>query len=203
MRTETYGGGREYRSTRRAKDAEAVLGESLAVLIAIGAGALALIGLLVGFNIIETDNPYNNGLLWLMSSVIAAIGANVFRREPHVPVPPAESTETRGRSATTGLEAMVNVGNGMAVMTAIGAGALGVIGLLVGFDNIGTDNPFNNGVLWLVAGIVTAICANVFRREHHVFDESELRTTTTRTSYEPRAGGAEPDMGDRPETRMR
>jgi hypothetical protein len=82
-RTQTYGGRTRDRS-RMAKDAETVLGNSLATMIAAGAGALAVIGLLVGFNIMETDNPFNNGLLWLAAAIATALCANVFRREHHI-----------------------------------------------------------------------------------------------------------------------
>ena len=80
-RTESYG---RYEKMRAAKDAEFLVGNSLATLVAIGSGVLAAIGLLVGYDVIDTENPFNNGLLWLASSITAALGANVFRREHHI-----------------------------------------------------------------------------------------------------------------------
>jgi hypothetical protein len=82
------------------------------------------------------------------------------------------------------------VGNSLATMIAAGAGALAVIGLLVGFNVINTDDPFNNGLLWLAGAIATALCANVFRREHHIIDEDEVR----------RVMGYDRDMGGRYDT---
>jgi hypothetical protein len=82
-RTHTYGG-RTFDRTRLAKDTETMLGNSLATIAALGAGALAAIGLLVGFDVIDTANPFNNGLLWLASSITTGLCANVFRREHHI-----------------------------------------------------------------------------------------------------------------------
>jgi hypothetical protein len=82
-RTQAYGG-RDYQRMRAAKDTETIVGNSLATLVAIGAGALALIGLLVGFGVIDTDNAFNNGILWLAASLTTALCANVFRREHHI-----------------------------------------------------------------------------------------------------------------------
>jgi hypothetical protein len=44
--------------------------------------------------------------------------------------------------------------------------------MLVAFDYIDTsvNTPFDNGMIWLVSALVLAISANVFRREHHIFD---------------------------------
>lgn len=72
-------------------------------------------------------------------------------------------------------DAETMLGNSLATIVAIGAGALAVLGLLVGFDIIDTARPFENGLLWLAAAITTGLCANVFRREHHILDEDEVR----------------------------
>ena len=82
-RGETYGG-QNMDKARAAKDAETMVGNGIATLLALTAGGLAALGLLVGFDVIDTDNPFNNGLLWLASSLTAAIGANAFRREHHI-----------------------------------------------------------------------------------------------------------------------
>ena len=87
-------------------------------------------------------------------------------------------------------DAETMVGNGIATALAVTAGALAVIGLLVGFDIINNENPFENGLLWLASAITAAIGANVFRREHHILDEDEVRRTETR----PMSGGSESDI---------
>lgn len=87
-------------------------------------------------------------------------------------------SETYGTRANArmGKDIETMVGNSLAVLLAALAGGLGVLGLLVGFDIISTDEPFNNGILWLASAITTGLCANVFRREHHIIDEDEVRT---------------------------
>jgi hypothetical protein len=70
------------------------------------------------------------------------------------------------------------VGNSVATILAVTAGVLAVIGLLTGFDAIDVQNPFESGMLWLATAIVSGLCANVFRREHHILDEDEVRRGT-------------------------
>lgn len=81
-RTETYG--RQGDKARMAKDAETMLGNSFATILAITSGVLAALGLLVGFDIIDVERPFESGLLWLASGVVAGLCANVFRREHHI-----------------------------------------------------------------------------------------------------------------------
>lgn len=82
--------------------------------------------------------------------------------------------ETHGRTRMAkDVETMV--GNSIATILATGAGALGVLGLLTGFDMINVVNPFETGLLWLSGGVVAGLCANAFRREHHILDEDEVR----------------------------
>lgn len=83
-RTESQGGTRTPERMRVAKDAETMLGNGIAGLMAIGAIVLLVIGLLVGFGIVNTDDPFNNGILWLVAGLIVAINANAFRREHHI-----------------------------------------------------------------------------------------------------------------------
>ncbi len=65
--------------------------------------------------------------------------------------------------------------NSLATILAGLAIAAGVIGLLVGFGRLGNGvNPFQDGMIWMVGGIILGLAANVFRREHHVVDNSEL-----------------------------
>jgi hypothetical protein len=90
-------------------------------------------------------------------------------------------------------DADVVVGNSLATIGVATAATLGVIGLLVGFDIIDTDRPFENGLLWLASGLIAALCANAFRREHHVIDvdEQRLRGDMMYTEGRPLSGGAE------------
>ena len=90
------------------------------------------------------------------------------RIETHMPA----RTEYKTRAAK---DTETMVGNGLATLLAIGTVALMALGLLVGFDVINTDQPFDNGMLWLISSIPAGLAANVFRREHHILDEDEVR----------------------------
>jgi hypothetical protein len=85
-------------------------------------------------------------------------------------------------------------GNSLATILAGLAIAAGVIGLLVAFGQINEDatNSFQDGMVWMVAGLILGITANVFRREHHVVDAdlSGLR--------QPLSGGSEQRGYDEP-----
>jgi hypothetical protein len=67
------------------------------------------------------------------------------------------------------------LGNSLATILAGLAVAAGVIGMLMAFGYINEDstNAFQDGMIWMVGGLIMAICANVFRREHHVVDYDE------------------------------
>ena len=64
------------------------------------------------------------------------------------------------------------LGNSLATILAALAVAAGVVGMLMVFEYINEDsaNPFQDGLTWMIGGLILAICANVFRREHHVVD---------------------------------
>lgn len=74
------------------------------------------------------------------------------------------------------------VGNSLALILSGLAVASGVIGMLVAFSYIREDNinPFEDGIVWLVSGLILAITANAFRREHHVVDPDERRDAPMR-----------------------
>jgi hypothetical protein len=78
-------------------------------------------------------------------------------------------------------------GNGLATILAGLAVAAGVIGLLVAFGQINEDatNSFQDGLVWMISGIILGITANVFRREHHVVDPSDV------AMRQPLQGGSE------------
>ena len=77
--------------------------------------------------------------------------------------------EHRARDVETWLS------NSVATIVAIAAVGAGVIGMLVAFGYISTtqNTPFENGIVWMVGGLILAISATVFRREHHVVDPGD------------------------------
>jgi hypothetical protein len=89
----------------------------------------------------------------------------------------AETQHTRYGRTTSAKDLETWLGNSLATILAGLAVAGGVIGLLMVFGYINKDstNPFQDGMAWMVGGLIMAICANVFRREHHVVDYDERR----------------------------
>lgn len=109
-----------------------------------------------------------------------------------------QRTETySGRRPNTRVikDAETWLANSLATILAGLAVASGVIGLLVAFGYMNEDsvNPFQDGIIWLVGGIVLGLCANVFRREHHVVDNTEIL----------RRGGFDDDTGRLSDERVR
>jgi hypothetical protein len=81
-----------------------------------------------------------------------------------------EAPFREGRRSSMMTDAETWLGNALATILA-GAGiACGVIGLLVAFEYISTsvNTAFQDGMVWMVGGLVLAISATVFRREHHI-----------------------------------
>ena len=69
------------------------------------------------------------------------------------------------------------LGNSLALIMVGLAVAAGVIGMLVAFEyiNEGNTNPFEDGMVFLIGGVILAISANAFRREHHITDLDDRR----------------------------
>lgn len=94
-----------------------------------------------------------------------------------------QRTDTRGMHAgtTRGVKDVETwLANSLATILAGLAIASGVIGLLVAFGYINGDNSvnhFNDGMVWLVMGLVLGLGANVFRREHHIVGPDETRSS--------------------------
>lgn len=81
------------------------------------------------------------------------------------------------------------IGNSLATILAGLGVAAGVIGLLVAFGylNDNATNPFEDGMVWMIGGIILTLAGNVFRREHHIVDPQTPRSV----SAQPLQGGAE------------
>jgi hypothetical protein len=83
-----------------------------------------------------------------------------------------QDVDRHGGNAMTDLEAWL--GNGLALILSALAIASGVIGLLVSFGYINDSvDSFENGMVWLIGGVILGICANAFRREHHIVDDKD------------------------------
>ena len=97
-----------------------------------------------------------------------------------------QRTETRPYSDhRTAKDVETWLGNSLATILAALAVGAGVVGMLMVFEYINEDSttPFEDGLTWMIGGLILGICANVFRREHHVVDYDERGfTPTTRDS---------------------
>lgn len=72
----------------------------------------------------------------------------------------------------TDLEAWL--GNGLALVLTLLALASGAIGVFTSFSYFWhSDDPFSAGMVWLAGGIILAISANAFRREHHIVNDKD------------------------------
>ena len=94
----------------------------------------------------------------------------------------AQSYSSDVRRSTGGMAKDVEtwLANSLATILA-GAGiAGGVIGWFVAMgyvDHANSLTDFDGGMIWMAGGLILAIAANVFRREHHVVDPKEVAST--------------------------
>ncbi len=163
------------RSMNSAHNLEAWVGNSLAAILATLAVASGVIGLLVAFGYLNGDaiNPFQNGLVWLVGGLILGVAGNVFRREHQI----ATASEADHRAGMA-------LGNGLATILALLSIAAGVVGLLVAFGYIHGDavNSFQDGIVWMIGGLILGIAGNVYRREHRIestFDERPAASERT------------------------
>ena len=112
--------------------------------------------------------------------------------------------DMRHRAGTTAKDVETWLANTLATLLAGVGVAAGVIGFLVAFGYLDKPNSltdFDAGIVWMFGGLILAIAANVFRREHHMVDPRDVEPNTYRETLRP-----EP-MGDsevpRTETRTR
>jgi len=88
----------------------------------------------------------------------------------------AESLPRPREGTQRSSDALTWAGNGLAALLSALAISAGVIGMLVAFDVIGNaSEPFEDGLMWLLGGVVIALAANVFRREHHLAPAAQAR----------------------------
>lgn len=148
----------------------------LAYLFALGAIAMGVIGLLVGFDVISNGaegdvtggNHFWNGLVWMLPTVSAALLAMALHRtDHHLTRSPA--------SPVAGHEGMWQSEHWTAWLTAAGAVAMGVIGVLVGFDVISKGADQFDGILWGFASVGAAVLTNTLHavRHHQIASDEE------------------------------
>lgn len=168
--TATYRGAQGRTSARTG--AETWVGNGLAM-IAAGAGiALAVIGMMVAFGYLHdgSPRPFQDGISWMALGLIAAVGANLFRREHHV----VDETVDDRMNRANDIDAWA--GNGLgAIIMGLGVAAA-VIGLLVNFLVINDTNvnPFEDALIWFTGGLTLVAASLVCRRERPVGDTTRF-----------------------------
>lgn len=159
MATRTYDRSDE-RAGRVAYNAE----HWLAWLMALGALVMGSIGLLVGFGIIGDDVStleagavagvdlvnWQEGVLWLLPAVaIGLLGLALHGTEHHA--------RSSAMAASDSNRSLFTAEHGLAYLAGLGTIAAAALCLLVGFDVFNSDNTFEDGVLWGMAGIVIGV----------------------------------------------
>lgn len=181
-----------HHTTKASTGVEAWVGNGLAILMAGTGIALGVIGMMIAFGYLHdtSPRPFQDGLSWMALGLVAAVGANLFRREHHV----VDETVDDRMNRANDIEAWV--GNGLGTII-VGLGvAAGVIGLLVNFLIINETNinPFEDAVVWFTGGLILVASGLVCRRERPVTDTTRVlrRDDTPATehvdhaNYEPR-----------------
>jgi uncharacterized membrane protein HdeD (DUF308 family) len=196
---------------------------SLAWVMALGALALAAIGLLAGFGIIGSDDEagaaaeaggvaqavgadlanWQEGLLWIIPAISAAILAYTLHNTGH-----HRARSTRRETVSEGSESgMFNTEHSLAYLMAILAIGSGALGLLVGFDVFENENTFADGMLWALASLVPATLALALHevRHHQMASEEDVivrlieeRTGPRTTTTAPRTERVADRPGERP-----
>ncbi|MCC6381853.1 MAG: hypothetical protein IT304_05050 [Dehalococcoidia bacterium] len=140
----------------------------LAYLVALGAIVMGVIGLLVGFDVISNGaegdvtggSHFWNGVVWLLPAISAALLSMALHRTDH--------HLTRSQASPDGAhEGMWQGEHWTAWLVAAGAVAMGVIGILVGFNVIGPGVDMFDGVLWGFASVGAAVLTNTLHAVRH------------------------------------
>ncbi len=89
----------------------------------------------------------------------------------------AGTYDVRHKASTTAKDVETWLANSLATLLAGLGIAGGVIGFLVAMGYLDHPNSltdFDAGIVWMFGGLILAIAANVFRREHHVVDPKDV-----------------------------
>lgn len=106
----------------------------------------------------DNANPLADGFVWMLPAIAAAMLANCLHRNEH-----------HKRATNSNMESDKKFGaeHGMAYLVAAGSIAAGTLALLVGFDVFDRGNVQQDGWLWGLAAIGTAILANTLHAVGH------------------------------------
>jgi hypothetical protein len=171
----------------KAQDAAFGFEHALAWLMALAAIVLGVIGLLIGFDILDLRGAdadagiqiagnadlialpgnFMDGTMLIFAGITAAILAFTLHSSDHHRM---RDVSTLNKSD----QSMWSVEHGLAYIMAIGSIALVVIGLLVGYGAFDTDNSQLDGLLWIWSGFGAGILtATLHAVRHHQFAETD------------------------------
>jgi len=170
----------------------------LAWVFTAGAIAMAVIGLLIGFGMLdawETDvfqdegdvigprGSFWDGMLWMIGALsLYMLGHALHQSEHHFGQNPSEIDSTN--------KSLFTVEHALSWVAALAALVLGVIGLLVAYDAFDNDNTVFDGILWMLASLGASIgAATLHTVRHHQMasEEDYIVSVVERYSTSPRS----------------
>ncbi|HEX6031256.1 MAG TPA: hypothetical protein VFY90_07475 [Tepidiformaceae bacterium] len=167
----------------------------LAWLFAVLALAMGVIGVLIGFDVLDFRNDvigpdvraardFNEALLWLMPAVAAALLSLALHQTDHHRATRISATSTDDRES-----GLYRLEHGAAYVMAAATIAAGALTLLVGYDAFGNDNIERDGQLWawaaITCGVVTYTLHSVRHHQLAVEEDVIVRIIEERTGGVP------------------
>lgn len=154
----------------------------LAWVFAVIAIVLGVMGLLVGFDVLDirddvvgggavaSARDFDEALLWMLPAIGAAVLSLALHRTEHHR---SRSAAARTETADTNL---YRVEHGAAYLVALAAIVAGVAGMLVGYDVFDNGNTERDGYLWVIGGIVLTVLTNTLHsvRHHQMVAEEDV-----------------------------
>jgi hypothetical protein len=171
----------------------------LAYICLVGAIAMAVIGLLIGFGQIDAWNTglgadevtapmsatFWDGLLWITVALsLYMLSSALHQTEHHFDRPPS-TLDSANKSMWAGEHYV-------AYLTAIAAIALGVLALLVAYDAFGNDNTVFDGLLWMFTSLgasIGTLTLHTVRHHQAATDEDYIMSVVERHSTAPHTSG--------------
>lgn len=172
----------------------------IAYILLIGAIAMAVIGLLIGFGQLDAwdtglganevtapmSSTFWDGLLWITGALsLYMLSSALHQTEHHFDRAPS-TLDSANRSMWTGEHYL-------SYITAIAAIALGVLALLVAYDAFSNDNTVFDGLLWMFTSLgasIGTLTLHTVRHHQSAADEDYIMSVVERHSTTPRTSGA-------------
>jgi len=184
----------------------------LAWLFAAGAIALAVLGVLQGFDVIdfrsegglgvqagdgEAAQNFQDGALLLIPAIISSLLALTLHQTEHHRV----SMGREGRTSARGMEgrdlgvsrgeaALWSLEHGLAYIGGLATVVWGVLTVLVGFDVFDNGNDWRDGLTWGLLGIVSGLLTHTLHSVSHHMPAMAAEEAEIRMIVEERVGQA-------------